>query len=272
MKDFAQHMRDVIMAIFGISHTINTVVGNDFIRGVSGGERKRVTIAEAALSGAPLQCWDNSTRGLDSANAIEFCKNLRLGAEFVGTTSVVAIYQAPQSAYDLFDKVSVLYEGEQIFFGKTTEAKAFFTNMGFACPEQQTTPDFLTSLTSPNERTPREGFEGKVPTSPQEFATAWRKSPEYAKLLEDIAAFNDTHPVHGERYDQFLASRRAQQSKHVYVDWSRFSQSVATPAHVCQVCQIPLHPLLYGPDQPLSQTRLLASQGGPESDHLPTVR
>jgi hypothetical protein len=58
----------------------------------------------------------------------------------------------------------------------------------------------------------------------------------------------------------------------VYVDWSRFSQSVATPAHVCQVCQIPLHPLLYGPDQPLSQTRLLASQGGPESDHLPTVR
>lgn len=48
------------MAVFGISHTINTRVGNDFVRGVSGGERKRVTIAEAALSGAPLQCWDNS--------------------------------------------------------------------------------------------------------------------------------------------------------------------------------------------------------------------
>src|SRR5262245_11606110 len=65
---FAEHMRDVIMAIFGISHTINTKVGNDYIRGVSGGERKRVTISEAALSNAPLQCWDNSTRGLDSAN------------------------------------------------------------------------------------------------------------------------------------------------------------------------------------------------------------
>lgn len=54
---YAEHMRDVMMATFGISHTIDTNVGNDFVRGVSGGERKRVTIAEAALSQAPLQCW-----------------------------------------------------------------------------------------------------------------------------------------------------------------------------------------------------------------------
>lgn len=67
--------------------------------------RKRVTISEAALAHAPLQCWDNSTRGLDSANAIEFCKNLRVSAEYMGTTAIVAIYQAPQSAYDVFDKV-----------------------------------------------------------------------------------------------------------------------------------------------------------------------
>lgn len=60
--EWAQHMRDVVMATFGISHTVNTRVGNDFVRGVSGGERKRVSIAEAALSGAPLQAWDNSTR------------------------------------------------------------------------------------------------------------------------------------------------------------------------------------------------------------------
>lgn len=59
-KEYAAHMRDVIMAIFGLSHTFNTKVGNDFIRGVSGGERKRVSIAEAALGGSPLQCWDNS--------------------------------------------------------------------------------------------------------------------------------------------------------------------------------------------------------------------
>lgn len=135
----------------------------------------------------------------------------------MGTTSVVAIYQAPQSAYDIFDKVCVLYEGEQIYFGRTTDAKKFFVDMGFYCPPQQTTPDFLTSLTSAAERTPREGFEGKIPTTPEEFAAAWKRSDEYKRLLQDIAEFNERHPVKGERYEQFLASRRAQQSKHVYV-------------------------------------------------------
>src|SRR2546421_630016 len=98
---YALHMRDVMMAMFGIRHTVNTRVGDDFVRGVSGGERKRVSIAEAALSGAPLQCWDNSTRGLDSANAIEFCKTLRLSTDLMGATTCVAIYQAPQAAYEI---------------------------------------------------------------------------------------------------------------------------------------------------------------------------
>jgi ATP-binding cassette subfamily G (WHITE) protein 2 (PDR) len=105
-QEFARYLRDVVMAVFGISHTLNTRVGNDFLRGVSGGERKRVTIAEAALSAAPLQCWDNSTRGLDSANAIEFCKTLRQSTDLVGSTAVVAIYQAPQSAYDVSISIS----------------------------------------------------------------------------------------------------------------------------------------------------------------------
>src|ERR1700761_6340957 len=149
---FADHRRDVVMAMYGISHTAHTRVGNEYIRGVSGGERKRVTIAEATLSGAPLQCWDNSTRGLDSANAIEFCKTLRMSAEVMNTTACVAIYQAPQSAYDLFDKVVVLYEGRQIFFGKCGEARQYFEEMGFDCPDRQTTADFLTSITSAQER------------------------------------------------------------------------------------------------------------------------
>jgi ATP-binding cassette, subfamily G (WHITE), member 2, PDR len=76
------------MAIFGLSHTVNTKVGNEFIRGVSGGERKRVSIAEVALSGSPLQCWDNSTRGLDSATALEFVKSIRLSTKYTGATAI----------------------------------------------------------------------------------------------------------------------------------------------------------------------------------------
>ncbi len=100
-KQYAEHMRDVIMAVFGLSHTINTKVGNDFVRGVSGGERKRVSIAEAALGRAPLQCWDNSTRGLDSATALEFVKTLRISTSLAGSTAAVAIYQASQAIYDV---------------------------------------------------------------------------------------------------------------------------------------------------------------------------
>ncbi len=98
---YAQHMRDVVMATFGIYDTMNTPVGNDFIRGVSGGERKRVSIAEVALSQSAIQCWDNSTRGLDSATALEFAKILRLSAEVGESAAVVAMYQASQPAYDV---------------------------------------------------------------------------------------------------------------------------------------------------------------------------
>ncbi len=69
-----------------------------------------------------------------------------------------------------FDKVTVLYEGRQIYFGPTETAKEYFTNMGFHCPERQTTPDFLTSLTNAQERVVRPGFENKVPRTPDEFA------------------------------------------------------------------------------------------------------
>ncbi|PSN60936.1 putative multidrug resistance ABC transporter [Corynespora cassiicola Philippines] len=211
--EYAKHMRDVIMAIFGISHTINTKVGNDYIRGVSGGERKRVSIAEAALSQAPLQCWDNSTRGLDSANAIEFCKTLRMQSDINNTTAAVAIYQAPQAAYDHFDKALVLYEGRQIYFGPTTKAREFFVNMGFECPDRQTDADFLTSMTSPLERIVRPGFENRVPRTPDEFAQRWRDSPERAELLRQIEAYNQKFPIGGESLEKFQESRRAQQAK-----------------------------------------------------------
>ncbi|TLD33327.1 hypothetical protein PspLS_00132 [Pyricularia sp. CBS 133598] len=210
---FANHIRDVVMAIFGISHTIDTRVGNEYIRGVSGGERKRVTIAEAALSGAPLQCWDNSTRGLDSANAIEFCKTLRLQTRLFQTTACVSIYQAPQSAYDMFDKAVVLYEGYQIYFGRADEAKQYFVNLGFECPARATTPDFLTSMTSPQERIVRPGFEGKAPRTPEEFAIAWENSAEYTALQADIEDYKSTHPINGPDAEAFRKSRAAQQGR-----------------------------------------------------------
>ncbi|KAH8080244.1 ABC-2 type transporter-domain-containing protein [Filobasidium floriforme] len=211
-KEFALHMRNVVMALLGIIHTVNTKVGSDVVRGVSGGERKRVSIAEVLLADSPLQCWDNSTRGLDSATAVEFCNTLRMSSDLANVTAVVAIYQAPQSAYDMFDKVSVLYESEQIFFGRTNEAKRYFEKMGYECKPGQSTPDFLTSLTNASERITRAGFEGKVPKNPSEFVRYWKQSSEYSQLLSDIDAYNARHPIGGGTSDAFSTSRRAQQA------------------------------------------------------------
>ncbi|KAJ3527437.1 hypothetical protein NM208_g10699 [Fusarium decemcellulare] len=191
----------------------NTRVGDDFVRGVSGGERKRVTIAEAALGYAPLQCWDNSTRGLDSANAIEFCRTLRTQADIMCHTACVAIYQAPQAAYDVFDKVLVLYEGRQIFFGPANEAQAYFEELGFVCPEQQTTADFLTSMTSPAERIIRPGYNGKTPITADDFAECWKRSSARARLSTEIDEYLREHPFDGQHHANFLTSRRIDQSK-----------------------------------------------------------
>lgn len=232
VDEWANTLRDVVMATFGISHTKNTRVGNDFVRGVSGGERKRVTIAEATLAGAPLQCWDNSTRGLDSANAIEFCKTVRLSTELAGTTACVAIYQSPQAAFDVFDKAILLYEGRQIFFGPAVKARGYFEALGFDCPERATTADFLTSMTSPQERQVRPGFEGKVPRTPDDFAARWKASPERAALMKEIDAYDKEYSFEGEHYNQFVESRVAQQAKRQRMK-SPFTLSYGQQVRLC---------------------------------------
>nr|CAA93140.1 ATP-binding cassette multidrug transporter [Aspergillus nidulans] len=193
--EFASYAASVVMAIFGLSHTHNTKVGNDFVRGVSGGERKRVSIAEMALAMTPFAAWDNSSRGLDSATALKFVQALRLSADLAGAAHAVAIYQASQSIYEVFDKVTVLYEGRMIFFGPTGTAKEYFERMGWVCPARQTTGDFLTSITNPLERKARAGMEDVVPKTPKDFEIYWRQSPEYKTLLGEMTGVRDQHPT-----------------------------------------------------------------------------
>lgn len=213
-EEYAKHMASVYMATYGLSHTRNTKVGNDFIRGVSGGERKRVSIAEASLCGANVQCWDNATRGLDAATALEFIRALKTSAALLDATPLIAIYQCSQDAYDLFDNVIVLYEGYQIFFGRAHKAKDFFLNMGYECPQRQTTADFLTSLTNPAERIVRPGYENKVPRTPLEFSEYWRASPEYKDLTDRVDKYFADSEASTYRED-YKQSHVAKQANHI---------------------------------------------------------
>jgi ATP-binding cassette, subfamily G (WHITE), member 2, PDR len=121
------------------------------------------------------------------------------------------MYQAPQSAYDLFDKVLVLYEGRQIYFGLASRAKEYFINLGFECPSRQTTPDFLTSMTFPAERIPRPGCN--PPRTSDEFATVWENSPDCKALKVEIEEYKMQHPIGGPDAEAFRQLKKSHQAK-----------------------------------------------------------
>ncbi|OWP01031.1 hypothetical protein B2J93_6505 [Marssonina coronariae] len=230
-ETWAKHMAQVVMATFGLSHTYHTKVGNDFVRGVSGGERKRVSIAEMALAGSPIAAWDNSTRGLDAATALEFTRSLRMSANLSGACHLVAIYQASQAIYDEFDKAVVLYEGRQIYFGPADEAKQYFVAMGWECPPRQTTGDFLTSVTNPAERTARAGMEKQVPRTPDEFEQYWHASTQRQALQQETRE-HEAEFSGDQTLDAFTASRRGMQANHVRPE-SPYTVSIPMQIRYC---------------------------------------
>ncbi|EUC56947.1 pleiotropic drug resistance ABC transporter [Rhizoctonia solani AG-3 Rhs1AP] len=176
--DFIEGTVQTLATVFGLRHTFNTPVGNEVIRGVSGGEKKRVSIAEMMAARVRIGCWDNSTRGLDSSTALEFVRALRIATDIGRATTVVTIYQASESLYKLFDKVCVIYAGKQIYFGPAERARQYFIEMGWEPAPRQTTSDFLVAVTDPLARTPRAGWENRVPRTADEFAAYWAKSAE----------------------------------------------------------------------------------------------
>jgi ABC-type multidrug transport system ATPase subunit len=158
-----------------------------------------------------------STRGLDAATALKFVQTLQLGSELCGATSVVAIYQASQDIYNLFDKATVLYEGRQIYFGPAQAARAFFEKQGWFCPPRQTTGDFLTSVTNADERTAREGMENQVPRTPEDFEQYWQRSPEFKALQDEIQRYHQDFPIdpQGQSAATLRQQKNASQAKHV---------------------------------------------------------
>ncbi|KAJ5151568.1 hypothetical protein N7492_009863 [Penicillium capsulatum] len=176
-NEFVAEKRDNILGSLGIGHTQKTLVGNEFIRGVSGGERKRVSLAEVLAGQSPLQFWDNPTRGLDSKAAVEFARMLRREADENDKTIIATTYQAGNGIYNEFDKVLVLAEGRTIYYGPRSKARSYFEDVGFVFPKGANIADFLTSVSVLTERIVRPGFEDKVPNTPAEFEALFQKSP-----------------------------------------------------------------------------------------------
>lgn len=192
--DYINDVANGIISTFELEKVRDTRIGSISIRGVSGGERKRVSIAESFTSFAPIQFWDNSTRGLDSATAYGCMSAFQAYAQTNGASISVSLYQASQDILDCFDKVLLLYEGRQIFFGSWTDGLEYFHGLGFEYPAHLTTGDYLTALTQPSQARGlvRSNFSGSVPISADEFASRWKQSFERQKLLQQISHMRDS--------------------------------------------------------------------------------
>ena len=174
-RSYIGMVTEVIATVLGLRHTYNTKVGNDLIRGVSGGERKRVSIGEVLASHARIIMFDNSSRGLDSSTALEFIQALRITTDVGNTTTISSIYQAGESLSNLFDKVIVLNKGHCAYFGPMHKAADYFKSIGYLPHERQTTSDFLVGCTDPVGRRLNPDFK-EIPLSGAQQAAAFRAS------------------------------------------------------------------------------------------------
>jgi ABC-type multidrug transport system ATPase subunit/ABC-type multidrug transport system permease subunit len=187
-KDYQDKFLNVLGKIFGIEHTFKTKVGDEMIRGVSGGEKKRVSIAEVFVNRASVGCWDNSTRGLDASTAVEYCRSLRVLTNIAKVSTVVTIYQAGEQLYDFFDKVLLIEGGRCLYFGPAETARQYFIDMGYEPEERQTTADFLTAITDKRARKIREGTN--PPQTIEELESFYRNSETYRENRRDMEAYN----------------------------------------------------------------------------------
>ncbi|PSN71258.1 multidrug resistance protein CDR2 [Corynespora cassiicola Philippines] len=202
-EEYVQINKEFLLKSLGIEHTHDTKVGDAFIRGVSGGERKRVSILECMATGGSVFCWDNSTRGLDASTALDWTKAIRAMTDVLGLTTIVTLYQAGNGIYEQFDKVLVLDEGKQIFFGPREQAVPFMEELGFICDPAANQADFLTGVTVPTERVIAPGFEDKFPRNAEEIRAAYEKSsiksmmlaecdyPDHAETKQNTADFKE---------------------------------------------------------------------------------
>ncbi|KAG0056067.1 hypothetical protein BGZ83_006504 [Gryganskiella cystojenkinii] len=219
-RDFREKFLEVLTKMYGLTRQKETLVGNAFIRGISGGERKRLSIAEQMATRSSVNMWDGSTRGLDASSALDYVKSLRVQTNLLKKATIVTIYQASENIYDLFDKVLLLYDGHCIYFGPAEAARQYFINMGFDCPARQTTADFLTAITDPHERKPAEGLEpnraSQLPTTPEQFEVLYKQSEFYQQTLQHIQEYESQlgGSVAG---DEFIAAARQEKQKHVSI-------------------------------------------------------
>ncbi|KAK7396652.1 hypothetical protein VNO78_17807 [Psophocarpus tetragonolobus] len=143
---------DYVLKILGLDICADTMVGDNMTRGVSGGQRKRVTTGEMVVGPAKALFMDEISTGLDSATTFQICEFMRQMVHIMDETMVISLLQPAPETYELFDDIILLSDGQIVYQGPREHVLEFFENMGFKCPERKGVADFLQEVTSKKDQ------------------------------------------------------------------------------------------------------------------------
>ncbi|XP_078168189.1 ABC transporter G family member 36-like isoform X6 [Carex rostrata] len=170
---------DYIMKILGLDICADIMVGNDMIRGISGGQRKRVTTGEMLVGPARALFMDEISTGLDSSTTFQIVNSIRQSIHILQGTAVISLLQPAPETYDLFDDIILISDGLVVYHGPRGNVLEFFESMGFKCPERKGAADFLQEVTSRKDQ--------------QQYWTRSDESYRYVPVKKFAEAFKSFH-------------------------------------------------------------------------------
>ncbi|KAI4337356.1 hypothetical protein L6164_015784 [Bauhinia variegata] len=184
---------DYVMKILGLEVCADTLVGDDMIRGISGGQKKRVTTAEMLVGPARALFMDEISTGLDSSTTFQMVNSLRQSIHILNGTAVISLLQPAPETYELFDDIILLSDGQIVYQGPRENVLDFFEYMGFKCPQRKGVADFLQEVTS---RKDQEQFwankdEPYTFVTAKEFSDAFQSFHIGQKLGDELATAFD---------------------------------------------------------------------------------
>nr|GME17435.1 pleiotropic drug resistance protein 2-like [Ipomoea batatas] len=143
---------DTALKILGLDICSETVVGDDMRRGISGGQKKRVTTGEMLVGPAKVFLMDEISTGLDSSTTFQIVNYMRQMVHIMNVSMVVSLLQPAPETFDLFDDIILLSEGQIVYQGPRGHVLEFFESVGFKCPERKGVADFLQEVTSKKDQ------------------------------------------------------------------------------------------------------------------------
>ncbi|KAI1316673.1 ATP-binding cassette sub- G member 2 [Mortierella claussenii] len=134
-----------VMQELNLTHIKDTKVGGAVIRGISGGEKRRVTIGIELLSSPSVLLLDEPTSGLSATDALNVANAIK-GLAHKGRTVILTVHQPRSDIYELFDDLLLLSKGKVVYFGKSQTAAAYFESLGHECPVGWNVADYFLDL------------------------------------------------------------------------------------------------------------------------------